>query len=395
MIDRISASTSRAVRFNSKAACLRASFLAVFCIPALALAAPAQAASAGSSGPISDFMTMDVCIGQNGAVLPGVIPGSAACKSHRDIRPGEQPPYIIGNFPAPKAKCDASPVSKINVPIRRGDVTRITSTTVRSGCGSAGGPADDDDLNDGGASIQWYDRGYGFIMGSYSPVALSSFESDNCAQNPASSERFFRGWVIAPAAVPAIGETGYGAFPSKLHKGKPSDLPSACSVRYNRGLTTWTVDNFRFKSDRQLLSIISGHFSRSSQKRNAPGEAMQLEQTYWTREFGLSRWEKWAREDWVHPRWKKSARELAQQLVAAGRCSRPALKVASYSPNLQVSALLSDESAYSRVIVDPQTGEKHTWYMTLCEDYTNAVPAAQSVDYIKPIDSLADDLYWR
>lgn len=368
-----------------------AAAVAVIGVP-LMTAAPASAAS---SGAISDFMTMDVCTSPNGAILPGVIPGSTACKAHRDIRPGEQPPYIIGNFPAPKAKYSVAPVSKVNVPVRKGGNTRITSTTVRGGCDAQSGPADDDDPNSSGASIQWYDKGFGFIMGSYSPVALSSFESDNCARNPGSSERFFRGWVIAPAQVPGVGETGYGAFPSKLHNGKPAAIPGSCSSRYNRGLTTWTVDNFTFKSDRNLLSIISGHFARSSKEQNAPGEAMQLEQTYWTREFGLSRWEKWAREDWVHPRWKKTALELGQKLVSAGRCSRPALKAANYSENMQVSALLPDNAAYSRVITDPQTGEKHTWYMTLCEDYTNAVPAAQTVDYLKPIDSLADDLYWR
>ncbi len=352
-------------------------------------------AAQGGSGPISDFMTMDVCLRPDGSVAPGVIPGSPDCKSRRDIRPGEQPPYTLQNFSGPRAGCKGGSIIKVNIPVTKGKNTRITSSTIRTSCGTPAAADDADDTNSNGASIQWYDGGYGFIMGSYSPVALSSFESNLCAQNSQSSQRFFRGWVIAPAAVPAAGTTGLGVFPSKLYAGKPSDIPGTCSPRYNKGLTTWAVSDFTFKSNRKLLSIVSSHYSRSSEDGTGPGEAMQVEQTYWTREFGLSRWEKWAREEWVHPRSKLPAVELAQKMAAAGRCSRPGLGPMTYSNAMQVSATSPDDSLYSRVITDPQTGEKHTWYMTLCEDYTNAAPAGASADYVAPMQKLADDLYWR
>jgi hypothetical protein len=351
-------------------------------------------AAGGGSGPISDFMTMDVCLRADGSVAAGVIPGSPECKSRRDIRPGEQPPYTLQNFSGPRAPCKGGSIIKVNIPVTKGQNTRITSSTIRTSCGSAG-PEDTEDTNSNGVSIQWYDGGYGFIMGSYSPVALSSFESNLCAQNSQSSQRFFRGWVIAPAVVPSAGSTGFGVFPSKLYAGKPSDVPGACSPRYNKGLTSWAVKDFTYKSDRKLLSIISNHFSRSNDAGNGPGDAMQMEQTYWTREFGLSRWEKWAREEWVHPRSKLPAAELAHKMAAAGRCSRPALGATNFANGLQMSATSPDESAYSRVITDPQTGEKHTWYMTLCEDYTNAAPSGPNANYVAPMQKLADDIYWR
>jgi hypothetical protein len=66
-----------------------------------------------------------------------------------------------------------------------------------------------------------------------------------------------------------------------------------------------------------------------------------------------------------------------------------------YNASLQVSALASEPNAYSRTVADPASGESHVWYMTLCEDYTNASPAAPKMDYIKSVNGLANDIYWR
>jgi hypothetical protein len=195
--------------------------------------------------------------------------------------------------------------------------------------------------------------------------------------------------------VPALGTAGSGVFPSKLNTGDPAKLATACAQRYNRGLTTWFTTKFQFKSNLNLVSIVSSHYSRSSKSGETPGEAMQVEQTYWTREFGLSRWEKWAREDWVHPRSGQAAPVLAARIAAAGRCSRPGLDAVTYNDKLQVSATSPDTKAYSRVIRDGETGETHTWYMTLCEDYTNAAVPSGQTDYLKFVNGLADDLYWK
>lgn len=365
------------------------------CLVACGLLGSEAALAASNSGPISDFMMMNVCVSKDGTVQGGAIPGASDCQGERDIRPGEQPPYIMQNFTRTGANCADGGVTKVNLPFSMGNNTRIVSTTFKAGCGGPKAATDIDDAESNGLSIQWYDEGYGFLMGSYSPVALSTFESSLCNESAGTSRRFFRGWVIAPTLVPAKGKAGYGVFPSKLHNGDPKDSFGACATRYNRGLTTWAVDDFTYKSERRLLTILSSHYSRSSEKGTAPGKAMQVEQTFWTREFGLSRWEKWAREDWVHPRSGKSAVELAKRLVASGRCSRPQVDSIDYSANLQVSALLPAQDTYSRVLTDPVSGEKQTWVMTLCEDYTNTSAASPAMNYMKAIRPLADEIYWR
>ncbi|MCD7107594.1 hypothetical protein LRX75_00945 [Rhizobium sp. DKSPLA3] len=358
------------------------------------LAAFTTAAHAQGFGPIADFMVMDVCTGPDGQAVSG-IPGDKGCQRHRDIAPGETPPYTLQNFPAPTSGCAAGPVSKINVPVSRFNETRIISSTLRQIPCGATDPDSDDDLERNGASIQWHDDAYGFIMGSYSPVSLSSFESDLCGANRETSRRFFRGWVIGPADVPALGATGYGVFQTKLQKGAASANMGACALRYTRALTTWAVEKISYTSGRALVSVVSSHYSRGAPDGESPGDAMQMEQTFWTREFGLSRWEKWAREDWVHPRSGKSARDLAAQLVAAGRCSPPVHAPLTFTPAMQMSGTENGADLYSRVISNPLTGEQHTWVMTLCEDYTNISPLADGGKVLARVSTLADDGYWE
>ncbi|OLP58222.1 hypothetical protein BJF93_06250 [Xaviernesmea oryzae] len=360
------------------------------------LSAATPSAFAAGFGPISDFMTMDVCVGADGRPVAG-IPGDGACKRHRDIKPGEAPSYTLQNFASPRANCPNGPIAKVNVPVIKDGNTRIVSSTIRQpACGKPGPTGGgDDDGNQNGASIQWFDQGYGFIMGSYSPVALSTFESDRCLTNSNSSQRFFRGWVIGPAEVPALGASGYGIFPSKLKTGKAATLMGGCADRYNRALTTWSVNDVTFKSNRKLVSIVADHYAQGAPDGQTPGDAKQVERTYWTREFGLSRWEKWAREDWVHPRAKKTAPELAQALFAAGRCSAPMSQPVAFNKSMQVIPSQTTDGAYSKVILNPATGEQHTWYMTLCEDYTNAAESPDASRYSGMLAGLADDTYWK
>ncbi|MFY9349028.1 MAG: hypothetical protein WBL20_00295 [Sphingobium sp.] len=357
----------------------------------------AAAAPAGAPLPaILDFMTMDVCVDGSGAVIPGMIPGDARCTRRRDIRAGETPPYMLHNFGYPGSRCgDSGTIDKTNMPVARGGVTRIVSSTIRRpGCSTR---AAREELSDAptaqdGASIQWADDRYGFIMGSYSPVSLSAFQSSLCRANPSSSRRFFRSWVIAPAQVPAAGESGVGVFDGAMAKGAANVKMGSCPTRFRQALTSWTVQPFTFKSNRTMRAIISSHFAQTAPDGLSPGNAMQMERTYWTREFGISRWEKWTREDFARKD-GKSVATLGSQLAARGRCSAPQLPTITYSSALRESAVGGGE-AYLRELSNPRTGERHHWVMTLCEDYSNARPASVASRQV-PASALASDLYWK
>lgn len=353
-----------------------------------------SAEPAGSA--ILDFMTMDVCVDGSGAIMPGMIPGDARCTRRRDIRAGEAPPYTLHNFGYPGSRCgEAGTIDKTNMPVTRGGVTRIVSSTIRRPECTTRSPREelaDNPTSQDGASIQWADDRYGFIMGSYSPVSLSAFQSSLCRANPSSSRRFFRSWVIAPSQVPSKGESGVGVFDGAMAKGAANVKMGSCPTRFRQALTSWTAQPFTFKSDRTMLAIISSHFAQTAPDGLSPGNAMQMERTYWTREFGISRWEKWTREDFARKD-GKSVADLGNQLASRGRCSAPRLPSITYSPALRESDVQAD-GAYVRELSNPRTGDRHRWVMTLCEDYTNARTSGTANRQV-PTSALASDLYWK
>jgi hypothetical protein len=117
-----------------------------------------------------------------------------------------------------------------------------------------------------------------------------------------------------------------------------------------------------------------------------------MERSYWTKEFGFTRWEKWARDDWIHPRSGKKVEDLAPIIVAKGACGKPYSMPASVSPTLGFDPV-TDDGSYSQIVRDPKTGETHRWYVSICEDYTNVVKDPESgspPQWGRQID----DIYW-
>lgn len=358
---------------------------------ALALGLAVTSPRPAPAEPIADWMVMDVCTDANDVIQEGVAPVDPACRIRRKIRLDETPPYRLRGWP-PEGGCSNGLLVKWNMPVAKAGTTRIVSVSERTqdGCGVAEEAEAGADVFDG-ASIQWFDAGYGFIMGSWSPVGQSSFLSPYCAPNPASSRRFFRGWVIAPAVVPQPRVPGWGVFPSKLLAGHGAAPIGPCPDRYQHGLTVWIVDDVSFRG-MKLPAIVSHHFAQADRGGMAPGPAEQMERTYWTREFGLTRWEKWARDDWSNPRNRQPADVLAKSMFAHGRCSQPYGLPPVVTPGLRTEAIRAGGS-YSQVFTDPRTNERHTWYMTLCDDWTNLLrsPPTQSPDR----SAGADERYWH
>ncbi|WP_395678442.1 hypothetical protein [Inquilinus sp.] len=365
----------------------------------LAAAPPAQAQM--TSDKLSDFMIMDVCVDQHDQVLADQVPGDPGCSRRRNIRAGEAIPYHLHNYPRPGGPCPQrlGTVSKDNIPVTKDGVTRIISFYDRGVDHSC--PHTDPDapsfgkLDAGreGGSVQWADDRYGYIMGSWSPVALSYWLTPSCEAAPDTSGRFRYGWVIAPATLPPEGSGGFAVFQSKLVNTRGGAEPAAgCPKRYNKPFTLWMHDGFTYKSGHAMDSVISMRFSGSSPEGDGPGAATQVEITYWTKEFGLTRWEKWARGDWVHPRSRLAADALGRTLFSSDTCSRPYAFRASPAPGLAISDT-EGEGDYSRVLTDTRTGEAQTWHMSLCSDYTNVVKDPQG-GLVPPWGQAISDIFW-
>ena len=318
---------------------------------------------------IDDYMVMTVCTDNADKILPGVAPVDAACRRPRKIRPGELPPYQLTNFAPAGGVCAArhGTVTKQNVTVTLGAEQRVVSLTrhmPHAGCQAPKVmPAA---LY---ASVEDADGQYGYIMGSGSPGGVAGFDSPAlCRLAPGSSRRFTRGWVIAPAVLPAPGQPGTMVPESIVTAGDPARAYGTCPRVAHRSLTAWVPDTMNFTSGLHLPAVISNHYSLADAAGLSPGAAQQMERTYWTRAFGLSRWEKWAREDWALG--GTPAPVLARALFNDKTCTAPYAMPAGITARMQLGPV-DASGAWSQVMRNPVTGEQHTWYMVHCEDFTN------------------------
>lgn len=385
-----------------------ASTLTALCYAGFVAIAVLAAPEVEGAEGIGSFMVMDVCTDEADRVLPGLAPGMPGCSRPRDIRTGEALPYRLHSFPDPRKGCKGrlGSIAKENVPTVKNGVTRIVSFYDRGVDRSCPGTKVEDptfgqrDVGAGeGGSIQWIDADYGFIMGSWSPIALSHWRTPNCRRWPDGSQRFFRGWVIGPAMLPAHGAApGWGKFETLLENGDPAAVAKGCPESFHSQFTAWWRGDFTFQSGRLLDTFVSEHYSASNDEGTTPGRGKSVERTYWTAEYGLTRWEKWARDDNLHPRNGKSAAVLGAALVRASSCSVPADAPARITPDWETGPLEVGPDPAAPLVAerrrDARTGESHQWILTLCRDYSNVVIEPDG-GRVPDWGAALPDAYWK
>ena len=384
-----------------------------------ALAAlPGGPARAQLGGPMSDYMLMRVCTATASPTappLPGVVPGDASCKYSRQIGVGETPPYTLRDF-APNYIANASsscaslfgPLLRGNVPVTQNGLTQtvvfsqtgVSDATCQSAqtVGSGSGTQVTD------ISVQAYDpvTGYGYIMGSSGPNGITFNDAYDFFPNgsttpsfpaggttpvcksgtdPWSSARFSDDWLVglSPVARSLPGPIQFATVNLQLLT--PTQVANnevngpACSTPYVGGFHIWRTDWFMFYSGRLTTAVIAQHYTQANPDNAGPGPAQAMERTYWTREFGLSRWEKWTRGDYVAG---GNPGTLSQQLLSHAVCAQPGRSAGVPYPiitnpadsSTSGSMTLSGSKGIYQNVVGPD-GATYTWYLTLCADYTN------------------------
>jgi hypothetical protein len=388
-------------------------YIKFMAIPLGLLAAlPFAPARAQVGGPISDFMVMRVCTASSSsgaAILPGVAPGDTACVYSRQIAAGETPPYTLRDFApnyianaAPSCPGTFGPLLRANAPVTISGVTRIVSfsqTGTNTTCATAGTIGTGAGLTD--TSVQSSDTttGYGFIMGSSGPNGISLNDAYNVFANGATTggipstpvchtstpyiaARFANSWLIGLSTVSASLPGPIQFAEVNLQNITPDTYTAdqtagiACSTPYVSSFHIWRADWFMFFSGRQLPAVIASHYTQAASNNAGPGASQQMERTYWTREFGLSRWEKWTRDDLsvggVAPN------VTAKTLLSHATCAQVGRAAGSPYPivtnpadsHTSTSMTLSSVNGVYQKVVGPD-GTTHSWYMTLCADYTN------------------------
>ena len=322
---------------------------------------------------IIDFMVQDVCLDSEGRVIPGMSPVDRGCRRRRNLRSGDLIPYHLTKVIEGGVACGKRRLIRDNLLWTHNGVTRVVGAVQieKDACKrSTPIPAY--------YSVRWADDEFGFIMGAWSRGddggSVGGGLTPQCAKAPHTSRRFFRNWVLASARVPKPGEIGFGVF-SKLgsfHGLPPEDAD--CPTRYpSRYLAAWTRDQFHYSSGLSLDTIVSHPYSQTDDKGETPGRGKQMERTYWTREFGQSRWESWKREDYYGRKAKKTATELAESFNETGTCSPPMSISGMVTPSLRLSPMEQRNGVYSQVATDISTGERHRWIMAACQDMTETI----------------------
>ena len=383
--------------------------LAAALLPGGLAALPAHAQV---GGPMSDFMVMRVCTATADPAapsLPGVVPGDVGCAYTRQIAAGETPPYTLRDFAAnyivaaaPSCPSGFGPLLRANVPVLQNGLTRtvtVSQTGPTSACNTALGVGANAVLQD--VSVQSTDpvSGYGFIMGSSGPNGITFNDAYNYFANgattggkpsppvcktadPYSSARFANSWLVglSPVAATLPGPIQFATVNLQLLT--PAAFATeqtngvTCSTPYVGSFHIWRSDWFMFFSGRDTPAVIAAHYTQANANNAGPGNAQAMERTYWTREFGLSRWEKWTRDDLVvngvAP--NVTAKALLSHAVCAqaGRSAGapyPIVTNPADSTTVGAMVLSSVNGAYQKV--KGPDGVTHSWYLTLCADYTN------------------------
>jgi hypothetical protein len=343
-----------------------------------------------------DFMVMDVCVDAGDKALPNVAPGSPQCTSHRNIRQSDRIPYHLTSWNQDIKRCPGRFVVNDNIPLTHAGVTRIMKTVrvAYSLC-----PDMKRDPIPAYYSVRWFDDKYTFIMGAWSRGknggTVRGGITPECDANPHSSRRYFHNWMLFGNTSGTLGQTGYTLLEKASHiHGLPS-LSAPCPDRYPaRVLAVWSKGEYRYRSGQTLETIVSHPYSQADESGTTPGKGRQMERTYWTREFGQTRWENWKRDDYVNKKTGGTASGLAKRTFEMGYCDAPFSMPSQPTPNIKLGNIETD-GAYSQVLTDLKTGETHRWYMAGCQDITKVVPPqnADGDDY--PDVANMPDRFWE
>lgn len=329
-------------------------------------------------GTFYDFMVRDVCIDSNGIIQRNLIPGDSGCNSTRNMA-STDPTFYYYTYIYPSNSsvggCAAQPyVAWISYPEVTNGVRRVVLYQDRgcvSGSSASFGTADNTD----GLSVRWYETGkYAFLMSSWSPVAQSYWRTDYCSANPNNSKRFFNGWIASTTALPSTGTVSAlvnSSAAGSVASGDATSIPTGCPDTYRSSLVIFGRDSFTYKSGATFDSIVSQKYTSGVSGSLYPGNAQGFERIYYTDQFGITRWEKWTREDYVDND-GSTAITMASRLYANGKCSKPYDFKSAITSDMTSGTLVDDGSLYKEAFVYKPTGERYVWYVTDCADFSNA-----------------------
>ena len=232
---------------------------------------------------MADYLIQDVCVDELDRAISR---DPASCPSHRNIEVGEPTPYILTDFDRQRAVAYQSVNS---VPVIGTDGTRkvLVRKSLSPGF-SSGKRLGFSPKTDAFDLIDLNHSSYASVIRTFDGGCLDQIFSRS---NRATSLNERAGaWVLFPLSPPPKQWPHVKWTQVTTWRIQLSPAPAACATNHATGITSWYAPALvRFESGKSLTAIRSDHYAAADlgQPENS------FERFYFTREYGLSRWESW------------------------------------------------------------------------------------------------------
>ncbi|TIX50240.1 hypothetical protein [Alteraurantiacibacter aquimixticola] len=340
-------------------------------IGALASIATYSPARAQVSDELYDYLVQDVCVNSAGDAVQG---DPASCPDRRNIRLAEASPYLLTDYDTQHSKSYSAWAS---IPVR-GEDGNIRVLVTKNNAGDFG-PHSRFSFTE--------NDGFDLIDISYSPYASiirtwdgGCFDQAFAPSSQARTGRQAReprtragGWVLFPLATPpsAWPETSSARIvTAKIQLVRREN----CRTGSSRGRTYWNAPaDYEFETGKILHAIRSDHFASA----NLSSSNNALERFYFTREYGMTRWEAWIpRSRCYSEAEKKGPGELRSNCEPDLRLPVPYTGPDEGAPEIDLRARCAvlDATATDHPDIDRWGGQD--WVRVDCRDQTRYVPLA-------------------
>lgn len=288
-------------------ACVAGFLRVLVCYPCLA-----QGVSSDWSNML-DYMVQDVCVDENNRLMSGISPLDSSCKHHRNLLPTELLTYHKNDWPN---RVDCKKLVKgyqrsDSYPIITQELGPVVIQTFDFG--SSGREFGEFDYGDGGQAIAFSKNTSSIILTEDGGGGLQLITGPTCQ----------RGKVVEPSLL----LDSWLIADRRADEEKSGDLVAAlrivttesCPSEFDSAYTKWGFKDIRYRSSLNgdlsspLHTLISSHFGGKNL-----ASATHLERFYFTRELGLTRWERWQ-----NPKFDPiptTTKDRAARLTASRRC---------------------------------------------------------------------------
>ncbi|MEO1220194.1 MAG: hypothetical protein AAFY42_02430 [Pseudomonadota bacterium] len=345
-------------------------------------------AQSQASAELYDYLVQDVCINDQGEAIAG---DPAVCPKTRNIKVGEPSPYIVTDWDTANS---VSYTAWNSIPVQGEDgnvrvmVSKSLETLFDEDYSFSFRPA-----RDGFDLIDLSFGSYASVIRTSDGGCLDQLFSPRLARNLRSGTRFNRrrphslamlhspqtragGWILFPFE---LAPSQWPQTSSLVHRNvrTPLQPESGCNTGGSRGVTYWNAPaDYAFERNedgvrKTLRAIRSDHFG----KRNLSSRSNALERFYFTREYGMTRWEAWI------PRRRCVARaERAPQGSLRSQCFPEAGEPASGDyPELPLRDRCQDLNGTDTGHPDVARWGDQDWVRVDCRDMTRYVELRQPV----------------